>query len=126
MIDFTQYGILLILTLTLIMHICILLKIIPYQAVWGGRLKNDNDMYKFEITSIVITIILIFFMLAVTDIISTPISQKVKTIGLFVMAILFFINTIGNLVSKNKIERIFFTPITILLSLFSLYLGFSL
>jgi len=35
-------------------HLLILLKIIPYEITWGGKLKNDNEMYVFEIISIII------------------------------------------------------------------------
>jgi len=36
---------------------------------------------------------------------------------------LFLLNTFGNAFSKNKIERLLFTPVTVLLTIFSLVLA---
>ena len=46
-------------------------------------------------------------------------NKKIITVALWIMAGLFLLNTIGNLVSTNAIEKIIFTPLTILLSIFS-------
>jgi len=42
----------------LLFHLSIILKIIPYEITWGGRLKNDSEMYVFETISIVINLFL--------------------------------------------------------------------
>jgi hypothetical protein len=39
------------------------------------------------------------------------------------MAILFLVNSVGNLLSKTKLEKTIFTPLTILLTLFSVVLA---
>jgi hypothetical protein len=39
------------------------------------------------------------------------------------MAGLFFLNTIGNLLSNNQLEKILFTPLTTILFVFSLRLA---
>jgi cellulose synthase/poly-beta-1,6-N-acetylglucosamine synthase-like glycosyltransferase len=54
MVDFAQYGILIILSFLLVLHFCIILKIIPGKIVWGNRLKSDKEMYRFEIVSIIL------------------------------------------------------------------------
>jgi hypothetical protein len=40
----------------LILHFLILLKIIPYDIAWGGRLQSDQEMYTFETFSIIISL----------------------------------------------------------------------
>ena len=43
----------------ILFHICIIIKIIPYNIAWGGRLTNDNEMYVFESISILINVFFI-------------------------------------------------------------------
>ncbi len=54
---------LLLITTVTIFHFCIILKIIPYEITWGGRLKNDSEMYVFESLSILINTFLILTLL---------------------------------------------------------------
>jgi hypothetical protein len=54
-----------------------------------------------------------------------PISDKIVTYALWLMAALFLLNTLGNAVSKNKVEQSLFTPLTILLAMFSILLALS-
>ena len=63
MINFAQYGLIIVLSIFLILHICVLLKIVPYSIVWGGRLKTDLEMYRFETVSIFINILFLFIIL---------------------------------------------------------------
>jgi len=53
--------ILLIILLTAVVcfHLCIMVKLIPYNIAWGGRLENDLQMYIFETISILMNAILI-------------------------------------------------------------------
>jgi hypothetical protein len=53
------------------------------------------------------------------------IPKKIITYALWFMTGLFLLNTIGNVTSNNKVEQKFFTPITILLAIFSLILALS-
>jgi hypothetical protein len=39
------------------------------------------------------------------------------------MFVLFAINTVGNIFSNNELERLIFTPLTLLLAVFSLRLA---
>ena len=55
--------------------------------------------------------------------IKLTITNNLITYALWIMTGLFLLNTFGNAVSKNKIERLLFTPITILLTIFSLILA---
>ena len=120
--EIAQIGLLSIFSLVLIFHILVLLKIIPYTIVWGSRLKSDSDMYKFETISLFINSLFIIIILIKSEYISFQINQLVMTISIWVMAGLFALNTFGNLLSKNKWEKIIFTPITILLTILSVIL----
>lgn len=120
--EIAQIGLLTIFILVLIFHSLVLLKIIPYSIVWGSRLKTDADMYKFEMISILINTLFILIVLIDSGYISFQINHLIMAISIWVMAGLFALNTIGNLLSKNKWEKIIFTPITILLTIFSVML----
>lgn len=125
MISTAQFGLLILLSLFLLLHFIILLKIIPYNLIWGGRLKSDTEMYRFEIFSILINALFIIVILVQAGFWMSNIPNKVITFALWLMTGLFLLNTLGNAISKNKIERLVFTPITILLAIFSLVLALT-
>ena len=125
MISMAQWGLLILLTLFLVLHFIILLKLIPYNLVWGGRLKSDKEMYRFEIFSILINSLLLIVILGQANFWMINIPNKIITYALWLMTGLFLLNTLGNVTSKNKLEQRLFTPITILLAIFSLILALS-
>ena len=49
-----------LLSLVILFHLSILFKIIPYDITWGGRIKNDTEMYVFEAISILLNVCLIW------------------------------------------------------------------
>ena len=125
MVTIAQYGLIICLSIFLIFHICVLLQIIPYSIVWGGRLKSKTEMYRFETNSILVNLIFIGIILEQAQLLTFGIPQKALTIMLWIMAALFLFNTLGNAVSKNKLEQKLFTPITLLLAILSLILALS-
>lgn len=125
MITFAQYGLIIVLSIFLILHICVLLKIIPYSIVWGGRLKTDAEMYRFEIVSILVNAFFLFVILVQSNFLIFDFPKTTMTIILWLMTALFLLNTFGNAFSKNKLEQKLFTPITIILTIFSFILAFT-
>ncbi len=118
--EFAINGLLVILSIVVIFHLLVLTSIIPYQIVWGGRLQDASQMMMFETVSIALNL----FMLAAVAVharhIKISISPVVTTVILWIMFVLFLINTVGNLFSNNQLEKIIFTPLTFLLAVFSL------
>lgn len=125
MVNFAQNGLIIILSILLVLHFLILLKIIPYNIVWGGRLKSDAEMYRFEIVSILINLFFLFIILVQSSILTIDFPKKTMTIILWFITALFVLNTFGNVRSNNKIEQKLFTPITIILTIFSLILALT-
>lgn len=105
------------------LHILILSGLIPYEAVWGGRLQSHEQMVKFETTSIGINLLLIGIVSLRGRLLKTAVPPLVITIAVWLMVILFILNTVGNVLSENRVERIVFTPLTIILALLSLRLA---
>lgn len=91
----------------IIFHICILLKIIPYNIAWGGRLTNDIEMYIFESISILINIFLSWILLMKGDYVKFKFSANTIKIILWTFLILFILNTIGNIFAKTNFEKLF-------------------
>lgn len=116
MIEILTYSVLVLLSLLLLLHIAILLKLIPYDTIWGGRLKSLKEMYRFEIASVIINLLMLLFFCSLVDWISIDMSVLWKKILLTILAVFFFFNTIGNIKSVNKFETWVFTPLTLYLT----------
>lgn len=125
MITIAQMGLLILLSMFLVLHFIILLKLIPYNLVWGGRLKSDKEMVRFEVFSILINALFVIVILVQGSFLTIEIPKKIITYILWLMTGLFLLNTLGNVTSKNKLEQKLFTPITILLAIFSLIIALS-
>ena len=124
MIFIATYGLMTLLFIFLVLHFIIMLKILPYQMVWGGRLKSDQEMYRFESISIIINLVLLFFIINYSNLLDIGLPTHISRFILWLMTIVFVLNTLGNAVSKNKLEQILFTPLTILMALFSFVLAY--
>lgn len=45
---FANKSMLFLFSIIMIFHFLILVGVIPYTIVWGGRLNSDIEMYRFE------------------------------------------------------------------------------
>jgi membrane protease YdiL (CAAX protease family) len=106
-------GILLLVTA---FHLCIISKLIPYNIAWGGRLKNDNEMYIFESISIVINLFLTSILLIKGSYLKFRLNEKGINIILWIFFFIFILNTIGNIVAKTNFEKLF-SILTLILAL---------
>lgn len=125
MVHIAQLVLLILLSLFLVLHFIVLLKLIPYNHVWGGRLKSDKEMVRFEIFSILMNSLFVIVILVQASFLTIDIPKKIITYALWLMTGLFSLNTLGNVTSKNKLEQRLFTPITILLAICSFILALS-
>jgi len=100
-----------LLSLLILFHLIVLIQLIPYDAVWAGRLNSVEEMYRFESISILINVLLlVVFLIKAKNLRNGSRSGKVISIILWVSVGLFALNTIGNLFAENLIERILGTP----------------
>mgnify|MGYP000356730809 FL=1 len=100
----------------LIFHLLIFTEQIPYDKVWAGKLNSVEEMKKFEMFSILINIFILMILLVKFRQIKLDKRNKVIDTLIWGFAIFFALNTIGNLFSKNIIELIFGTLLTLVLS----------
>ena len=125
MLQIAQTGSIILFSLVFVFHILILFKVIPYNMVWGGRLKTNAAMYRFETISLLLNAVFLIIVLIRSGYINIQVNNMVLTILCWIMAVLFLINTVGNIFSKNKWEKVIFTPLTVLLTTFSIVMAIN-
>ena len=103
----------------IIFHSMVLVGVIPYKIVWGGKLKNTTEMFRFETISIIINVVMLFTIIIRAGYIKMNGSNKITRVILWIMAVIFLFNTLGNILSVNQFEKLFFTPLTFVLSILS-------
>lgn len=101
-----------ILSLVIIFHFLILVKIIPFNIAWGGRLKSEQEMYVFESISVALNLFLIWIILLKAK----NVKRKIINIILWIFLGIFSLNTIGNLFAKTTFEK-FFSILTFIFAL---------
>lgn len=104
-------------SIAVLMHVLILLHILPYDFVWGGQLKSEEDLILFETISIVMQILFIFIIAAKAGYVLKGKFRKTINAGIWVLFGIMVLNTIGNLASASGFETMVMTPLTILLAL---------
>lgn len=116
-LKFAVRAIIAILIGVLVYHFLIISGVIPYEATWGGRLENQSQMFRFEAFSIAINFIILLVVCIKGQIVAINVSPRFIKVMLYGFAILFALNTIGNLFSENIWETIIFTPMTLILAI---------
>jgi hypothetical protein len=103
---------LILLSLVLIFHFLVILKIIPYNIVWAGKIENDAQMNLFESISILINFILLTAILVKGNILRLKINRIIIQVILYIFVVIFALNTVGNLFAKMSLETYIFAPLT--------------
>ncbi|MEO6812451.1 MAG: hypothetical protein ABI172_00870 [Ginsengibacter sp.] len=101
-----------LLTALLIFHTLVLTGIIPYAIVWAGKIKSAEDMWTMELVSICVNSFAILILLLKAEYIQNKIPVKILNAVIWLLVLLFSLNTIGNLFAESQFELYFFTPLT--------------
>ena len=96
-----------LLSMVILFHLLILIKLIPYNIAWGGRLQTDEQMYMFETISTLINLFLCFILLMKGSFINYYLKEKTLNIVLWIFLLLFVLNTVGNLFAQTNFEKLF-------------------
>ncbi len=91
--------------LATIFHVLILVRVIPYEIAWGGRLKTVEEMYVFETISILINSFFIFILFQKGEYIRYFLGKKTVNLFLWIFFTIFALNTIGNVFAKTNFEK---------------------
>ncbi|MEP6627321.1 MAG: hypothetical protein ABJA32_05020 [Ginsengibacter sp.] len=101
-----------LLSVVLVFHILILIKIIPYAIVWAGKISSLEQMRKLEVVSILVNSFSIIILMLKVGYIKNKIPKNIFNVIIWLLVILFGLNTIGNLFAVSRFEVYFFTPLT--------------
>ena len=99
-----------------VFHLLVLLQVLPYSIVWGGKLNSVEQMRSMETVSICINLFMILVVLLRAQLIRLDLRPLFLQVVMGLMCALFVLNTLGNLFSENLFERLVFTPLTLLLA----------
>jgi hypothetical protein len=97
-----------------VFHILVLAGVVPYNAVWAGRIKTVGEMYVYETVSLLLNIGMMAVVLQRAGYIKAWLPLRTVYILLWVFCGLFALNTVGNLFAQNIYERILGTAGTLL------------
>ncbi|MCB2379000.1 hypothetical protein LGH70_15470 [Hymenobacter sp. BT635] len=117
---------LVIFALTVLFHGLIITGVIPFGMVWGGRLQTREQMLVFETLSILLNGLMLGVVAAWAGRWKVALNPRILRIALWLMAGLFLLNTVGNLLSTSAVEKAVFTPVTLLLTLLCLRLALGI
>ncbi|WP_047245761.1 hypothetical protein [Maribacter thermophilus] len=101
-----------------VLHLSVLFKLVPHTIVWGGKIASIQTIYVLEMVALVTMLFLAMVILMKNRIIKPIFTSKAIKGILFVFAVFFMLNTLGNLLAETKIEKV--------QALITLYLAFVL
>jgi len=108
------HTLLTILGLVLLFHLLVLAGVIPYDIVWGGRLQNSAQMRGLELISLAANLTIMLVIGIKAGYVHSRLPPRVVNLLLWAFAVLFALNTVGNLVAEQTLETLLFTPATFL------------
>jgi hypothetical protein len=119
---FAAKSLIVLFSLTIVFHVTVFFGLIPMDMIWGGRLQTKEALYFFESISLLLNGLMLWVITSRMNYGKAIGSKKVIYVMLWLMVILFSLNTIGNLMAFNRLEAYIFTPITFLMAVLSLRL----
>ena len=100
------YGIFILFHISLIFLVGIF-NAAPIDFVWGGQLQTAQQLVIFELVSTVGAAIGLFLTLIHSRYVDFGKFQKLAHIFMWIFAVLFLFNSVGNLYSKTTAEKLF-------------------
>tara|TARA_R110001592_G_scaffold366_10_gene2121 strand:- start:3687 stop:4112 length:426 start_codon:yes stop_codon:yes gene_type:complete len=101
-----------LLGILILFHGCILIGIlffdyVPLDFLWGGKMTSVSQLLSFEIVSLLTSGLFFFLLLIRSNWLRLPKLIGVARVAIWVVFILFLLNTIGNLMATNAFEKWF-------------------
>jgi hypothetical protein len=108
-----------ILLITLILlagfHVVILLGFVPIENVWGGQIESRATLIIAEIVALLIVNLFMLIVAVRANYIQVNGYARLFGFGTWVMLAFFALNTVGNLAAETLLEKVIFTPVTLIL-----------
>jgi hypothetical protein len=108
-----------------VFHVLVLAKVLPPDIVWGGRMGDapESNLVVLETTALLVTLLFALIIAAKAGHVRAVKLRKVVHIGAWIVFAYFTLNIIGNLASSASVEKLVFTPISIVLAALALRLA---
>jgi len=79
----------------------------PIDFLWGGQMKTIEQLLKFEIISFLVSLVFFFLVLINSKRLNLPKLIGVAHAAMWVLFVMFLLNTIANLLAKTTFEKVF-------------------
>lgn len=96
-----------------IFNFLVLIDILPYTIVWGGRLQDRKEVIVFEIISILINILCVLLVIGKKNSIERQPNKWMNTL-VWILPPIYFMGILGNLASNSELEKVLFVPLTVI------------
>lgn len=103
--------------LFVLFHILVIIGVFPAAVVWGGRISERGKLVRMELVSIGSLVVIGGFSYFYGKTLFLGGGVALLRVLIWFFALLFLLNTVGNLFAKTRFERFAFTPVTALLSI---------
>jgi hypothetical protein len=112
-----------LLALLAIFHVLIILQIVPLGSAWGGQVSNSSaDLLVLELLALVVILMFALVVKAKLNLVRRGKRGKAIDLGLWLMAVYFLLNTVGNLLSRVALESFLFAPLALIMTLLAIRL----
>ncbi len=118
----TTLVIFVVLSMLVIFHCLVLLRVIPFDYLWGGKLPGISQTLFLETISVVVTLIMMAVVAIYGGLIRSKLHPEIIRFAIWAIVGFFLLNAIGTFNSENRIEKNVFTPVTLVLSMLCLAL----
>ncbi len=105
-----------LLGIVLVFHLLIFTECIPYDKVWAGKLNSVEEMKTFEAFSILMNAFILSVLAVKYRQLKKGIKNRFVNVLIWVFAVFFALNTVGNLFAESTIELILGTAFTLVSS----------
>lgn len=110
--------------LFILFHILVMLGIVPTEILWGGQLTESSSILVYE--GIAILLLAVFALIIAMKVGHIKTKRKIFVdIGVWIIVVYFALNTLGNLAAVSTLEKLIFTPLTVLFTLLGLRLALA-
>jgi hypothetical protein len=115
------FGLFILFHLSVIMGI-VFFNYVPVDFLWGGKMETREQLLGFEIISLFVMVLCCIIVLIKSEWIRIPKLKGAAGIALWILVVLFALNTIGNIYAKTTFEKSL-AIITVMLAILCLRLA---
>ena len=101
-----------------IFHVLVLLRVIPADIIWSGRIQGvPSNLVTLETIALLVTLLFFVIIAAKTEYVQAGRLSGAVNLGVWLVFAYLILNTLGNLASGISFESLIAAPVTIILAL---------